>query len=55
MNDYEWDYAFNTMYAGESERWEYGVGTKKEYSDYGKNALHYTQVLNQNERKIFEN
>jgi hypothetical protein len=28
---------------GESKRWKYGVGIKKEFK--GKHALHYTQVL----------
>ena len=42
--NFDWTFALNTMFQMESVRWDYGIGVKKEYSDYGKDALHYTQV-----------
>ena len=40
---YNWSNVFNDMFSGESKRWRYKEGIKKEFE--GKHALHYTQVI----------
>lgn len=43
LTSMNWSTAFDTMFAGEMKRWQYGLGIKKEFGN--KHALHYIQVL----------